>query len=113
MTNREIDREMAEKVMGIRIIKNSDVVDLQELIDGKAMYASVVPKFSERIQDAFMVVEKMEKLGWLTQIQNGCTKPDVIFVELVNYEKEKVEQVYADTAPMAICLAAKEAIRRN
>ena len=103
MTKDEINKAVAEKVMGWTIR------------DTKRLYyyepGILISEWNpaERIDHAWMVLEKfqywtMNKLG------------DKVFFRIVfDYDEEKGigkwTKAEADTAPMAICLAALEAVR--
>jgi hypothetical protein len=60
------------------------------------------PQYSTNIADAWLVVEKMQEKGWLVSIRNfpkwTC---EICFYDPII--------VYAETAPLAICLAALKA----
>ncbi len=91
---RELDALIAEKVMddmlaGIRL-------------DGSPMFDDI-PHYSTQIADAWLVVEKLKeefdfdisysKQGWTMYVYN-----------------DTYSGIYADTAPLAICLAALKAV---
>lgn len=106
MTNREIDKEVAEKVMGWRWSKPDEQ---------GAMYNhpnAIGFKPSTDISDAWLVVEKMiEKC--FTHCDFRCITNNSWFV---NFRKDSYSTgitVLEDTPSMAICLAALKAIRNG
>lgn len=107
MDLRKIDALVAEKVMGWRP-PSEDVADLWER--SKVWYspetasAEHLPDYSSDIADAWEVVEKLESEdpGYFNL---SVTTPPGWYVTFVDPDS----CAYADTAPLAICLAALKA----
>lgn len=117
-TGRDLDAAVAERVMGWR--RNPDYKNIEVPILDMAFewyvsgYGSNdLPRYSESIEAAMRVVEKMRELGRVVRMQawrigewavsfSKYTKPDYAMVE--------TEWGYGDTLPEAICRAAYAAI---
>ena len=114
--SRELDAEVAEKVMGWQPPdKSQDIDKWHESIKGHWFEVLELPRFSTSIADAWLVVEEMDKqqldisidkawnTGWLVQFTNepfGGPK-----------EFRVCGQGRGDTAPEAICHASLEAVK--
>ena len=94
---RELDALVAEKVMGWTAIKG----DLGSMPDGR-IYVEV-PYYSTAIAAAWGVVEKCKYEVWIRCLHGSCE------VRVVDCGHE-ITRVDADTAPLAICLAALKAV---
>ncbi|MEK5272570.1 hypothetical protein NSR00_17815 [Aeribacillus sp. FSL K6-8394] len=106
MNLREIDRLVAEKVMGWKIdeqVSNDDVV---AVFDEKGNWGTFKP--TEWIQDAWQVVEKL-KITVIPQ-DDGVPKWMRYLAEIDNSPFGKYYSAFAETAPLAICLAALEVV---
>lgn len=76
-----------------------------------------IPYYSSEIADAWQVVENLVELGYATSIEQGYLSK-VWLVSLTKYQDTKDDSaIYrgtsvrgAETAPLAICLAALEAV---
>ena len=120
MKPEEIDRKIAERVMG----------HVEETPYGMAIYDKDPYKGGEfikflkqfnpstNISHAFEVVEKFEKDGWLWTMSNWMVDPNNIVIngylfDLWKKEDEKCQRGIgsAETRPMAISLAILEAIK--
>lgn len=100
MTNRELDREMAE-FMGWNIDNLSEVEELND---------RVVFSPTTLIQDAILIVGKMIDKGFKIDIQMNNDKGEWF---CIFFRYEDVFDAEADTPSMAICLAARKAIRNG
>lgn len=103
--SREIDKEMAEEAMGWKAIpwKGCGEDEIWGSSTGKRWWIGEF-KPTERIQDAWLVVEKIDKSFILKRLATGQY--------WAQFEDSK-RGVDKDTASMAICLAAREAIRNG
>lgn len=100
-----IDRLVAEKVMGWKIdeqVSNDDVV---AVFDEKGNWGTFKP--TEWIQDAWEVVEKL-KIAVIPQA-GEAPKNMRYLAEIDDRPLGKHYEVFAETAPLAICLAALKA----
>lgn len=110
MTPREIDALVAEKVMGYIVTVGVNPL-MGKIESGSCMWFGELPHYSTDIGAAWTVIEKVyERTGsWILVCpingrfvayeMTGCADPDFgAFCE------------YADTAMMAICLAALKAV---
>lgn len=116
--SRELDAEVAEKVMGWRDLgddgrwvsgvcptaKAGDVYPTP-VGDGINRYA---PPFSEEIQFAWDVIGKMRELGWLAAVIQGPSLWEAQFA----HSNDDFADVSCEgiTAPEAICRAALAAL---
>ena len=98
MENRELDNWLAVHLMGSPKWEESPS---SHSLHVELNYS--VPKYTTSISDAFQVVEKMDNCLHLRQ--HGKTGGWV-----ANFCVSTWEEVEADTASLAICLAAKKAI---
>ena len=103
MANREIDAQVAEEVMGVEFVRDGDRLYYPD--DGMCEYRIefYCPHYSSRIQDAWLVVEKLKHMH-----------PDVGLYDhgwVCTFSGDVVCSMGTATAPMAICLAALEAVR--
>lgn len=121
MNNRQIDALVAEKVMGWRYVYDYDTI---YTIDPDTDKPEIVPKYSTDIVAAWQVVEKLpydprpkgeryyECEGFtLMKLHDGRWFAG--WYEIIPYEGSHDMSEYsvvADTAPMAICLAALKAV---
>jgi len=115
MNLREIDRLVAEKVMGWKVSKGRSGLEWYEANEnGKFEFIRSVTDFepSTDIRDAWQVVEKMREGKIFSLCDAWDENDEPIFYanfqyndgyHVVNYD------AYAETAPLAICLAALEA----
>ncbi len=105
---RELDAKVAEEVMGWEIITlgNTDVW-AERLVDGwEPKRQNWNP--STQIADAWLVVEKM-KNDWCN-LEFMCGRYQAKFKTGARVIEYKYYEAQADTAPLAICLAALKAI---
>jgi len=119
---RELDRLVAEKVLGWRcdlapylkkgvqwcwIDADNNVIDFAGVKGDDATENDVLPKFSTDIADTQIVVEY---LGYKYQWVNVCFRPDNVerYECKVDYSYDGLAThvVYADTASLAICRCA-------
>jgi len=136
--SRDIDRKIAEKVMGwtlapkTRWSKSQKVLvyldppkfDGTEYLIGRDGYVHKHVMMSElcdmpedadifspttSISTAWEVVEKMKGLGYWLQIRVSWHEKEIVSAEFGRPSEEYKE--YANTAPMAICLAALRATK--
>lgn len=93
---RELDALVADKIMGLKVYGQFHENDRGVRIH--------VPRYSTNIEDAWKVVEKMENTHRFslhrTVKENGW---QVIFWDI---ETDAHRSLVAETAPLAICLAA-------
>jgi len=107
MNLREIDRLVAEKVMGWEYVQDTDKWWDGDVLDIENFNPST------NIQDAWRVVEKMREGRIFSLCDAWDENDEPIFYanfqyndgyHVVNYD------AYAETAPLAICLAALEVV---
>ena len=121
MDNQEIDRQIAEKVMGWKFIRKfEERLEFQGIIAESFLFQKpcgiqidvpVVFDPSIDIACAFEVVEKMKELNFKVNIDNiGCEKDWGWYCKFRNFSKGISRAKHADTPEMAICLAALEAV---
>ena len=91
---RQLDALIAERVMGKKVDQSSGVDICFE--DGPP-----IPRYSTNIADAWLVVEKFE----IVEVE----KLYHAYIAAVHVEN-RVYSVQANTAPLAICLAAFKAV---
>jgi hypothetical protein len=112
MTDQELDRAVAEEVMGCRVQVSANG-KLSELGGGEErVYKDAqIPRFSTDIAAAWQVVEKMREYGWSVTIGQHIDLSwrckftnDEILIEVI---------ARANTAPRAICETALEAVRAH
>ena len=126
--SREIDVQVAEKVMGwtkyvsadhtqshVKVLREMGIIYGWRI--GKKDIGLDVPHFSTDIAAAWQVVEKMSKRGFWCQIRNEFEAhggPDCWagFTphSTTGWNGAPDHWTQADTAPMAICLAALKAV---
>lgn len=104
---RELDARIAEEVMGYR---RAEAAPPRHYTNPDAPeYHQPTPHYSTRIYDAWLVVEKLSRVGRTIAVVNeSCGEHSVCIRDLnrVTDEYEVVAAEEADTAPLAICLAA-------
>ena len=124
MNNRELDKWIAENVMGWKLKKQVALTPRDDWywVDSKEEFKISNYDWhpTESISDAFQVVEKMVEKGYYTEID--IDGPNTIFCCFVagnlNVKKdgikktmeEKVHSAINSSASLAICFAAKKAI---
>jgi competence transcription factor ComK len=100
---RELDALIAEKVMGWKrkTIKLVNMVEEQDvLIDPRLKTYSQPPHYSTNIADAWLVVEKFPQIDiCMSKVDDKWN----CFIEFADH------MAIAETAPLAICLAALKA----
>lgn len=101
MDNHEIDKLVAEKVLGWTKPPGTSVLKPMWVAPPMGTVYPELPKFSESIQDAWLIVEKLKEkyLFRLTQSLEGKWWADF-----------NDKRVYHDSAPMSICMAALKAV---
>lgn len=107
----ELDRLVAERVMGVRVRKQSGRnryelvipggVNQVDFVDPEAPW-SACPPYSTSIAHAWEVVERMAP----REMRMGRTEAGRYYV---NFDHQPMNAV-ADTAPLAICRAALKAV---
>lgn len=106
MAGRELDALVAEKVMGIAVNRFGEVIQ-------PGMGVGMPRRYSTDIASAWGVVEKMQADGWFFKVEDGalhtCWYADFIISEPGRPPKGP-RRTQADTAPLAICLAALKAV---
>ncbi|RBW69679.1 BC1872 family protein [Bacillus taeanensis] len=104
MDNQEINRLIAEKVMGYELVYNEKFELNGWKMGEKSWAGSFIPSAS--IEDAWKVVEKLRedqiKMDIVCQPENY-----VVYVSSANNESLEIK---SKTAPEAICLAALKAV---
>lgn len=127
MTNREIDALVAEKVMGFDLVHSdlgsfwTPMISHPFSIGGKpaGTMPAELPHYSTNIADAFRVVEKVaeyDRLGFRIEhlCENSGEKWIARFPTTSVPDCEEMDpdanEAEADTAPLAICLAALKAV---
>ena len=114
---RELDAEVAEKVMGIhvgKVLRSVNVRDLPKVnqeFQAIGIPACCVPNYSTSIADAWSVVERLTNAGWLIHLWIPYEMKLTYRCEFTYDwagEEDHARSVCmsADTAPLAICLAA-------
>ena len=104
MTKDEIAREVAEKVMGWTVQDTKKLYYYEPAI----LISDWNP--AERWDHAGMVVEKMKQLGWKFHLADGMFGMNYL---CAFYRGSHSDSLQADTAQMAICLAALEAAKER
>jgi hypothetical protein len=105
MNLREIDRLVAEKVMGLKIDDYYFVLDEKGLREGELL------NYSTNIEDAWRVVEKLKNTGDVLIAKDF--DDNQWEVEITIWQNESIHKhfvVKAETAPLAICLAALKSV---
>lgn len=101
-----MDRLIAEKVMGWHARgfdgKWHDWYDGYEFVIGWSRWHP-----SSCIFQAWQVVERLRDLG---HFLNVCQRQTVCWAEIETYDGDLIDRFKADTAPLAICLAALRAV---
>jgi Phage ABA sandwich domain len=102
MNLREIDRLVAEKVMGLKIDDYYFVLDEKGLREGELL------NYSTNIEDAWRVVERFDKTDFrVIRNYSGNYSAGLMYWNkdtMVKFEAK------AETAPLAICLAALKSV---
>jgi len=108
MTNAEINKAIAERVMGWKT-KKDYVGLLNYKLNESGSKGIWVGNWNptNRIDHAWMVVEKIKELGWWLSLDH-YPHDNKWHCEFFN--SFKMRRAEADTAQMAICLAALEAV---
>lgn len=105
--SREIDRLVAEKVMGWEVPYEYDDIGIMAYTNEKGTFA-----FSPttKIADAWQVVEKFQKDDWCIEVYN---ENEEWCVELTKYNEFMLDDIFytanAEDASLAICLAVLKA----
>ena len=111
---RELDALIAEKVMGLSVHKRRIPSILDDFYYIKhhlsALEDCLVPHYSTKIADAWLVVEEMQAEGWFGSVNITSWKTMPWNVRFWSEHNEKKGYYSTDTAPLAICLAALKAI---
>ncbi len=87
--SRELDAEVAEKVMGLKVAHPSPLRFVQM---GHTIHPNNVPRFSTDIAAAWMVVEKMSERDWVFDFvyypqTNGTLRARADFWFATDYEQ--------------------------
>lgn len=104
--SRELDAQVAEKVMGwFKSREDGGVKHMWRGRDLGLLEADGEWSPSTRIEDAWMVVEKMREIGWFLTLRVG---EEACHADFYRHPAEGVDGVSesAESAPEAICLAA-------
>ena len=116
---RELDALVAEKVMGWVEVSKQPIANAfgQKVIDdyvGKPNFATpqpvIVPRYSTMIQEAWKVADKLRgEVQFLAVISGKGPQGTQPWICKINREGSFIEE-RADTAPLAICLAALKGV---
>lgn len=117
MTPEQINREIAERVIQAVEGDPGTAPAFQVFPSGKVVLTLTARPYNwfefdpcHRIDHAWMVVEKLMSMKWYLKIEIAGDMGNLVWwCDLVNPDGRYVQQK-ADTAPMAICLAALEAV---
>lgn len=122
IASRELDAEIGERVMGLRVFPEPTWGDPWRV---EGLPDTQLPPFSTDIAAAWTVVEKLKSFAKIGDVPcDLCIKVgigDGVFCEIfdmspmgyVGYEGDLISShAEADTAPLAICLAALGAVAR-
>ncbi|MES1047209.1 hypothetical protein FOA22_22405 [Heyndrickxia oleronia] len=110
MDKREIDKLVAENVMGWKTRKRYEInkriyeYAFQNINHSDHIIWFDLPEFSANIKDAWLVVEKLDFDVKVTKYENSAGYQCHVFIP------SNVQMVFAETAPMAICKAALKAV---
>lgn len=103
--SRALDRAIAEKVLGLTI-------------ETKTFYASNgacsndLPRYSADIAAAWQIVEHLNNLGWLIASMYQLDKSRDYYIAFTR-QSEVPARGGAPTLPMAICIAALQAVKNT
>ena len=115
--SREIDREVAEKVMGLMPIPNQEKYPFlywRPKGDGHSNDIAHIPAFTTDPAAAHAVIARMGELGWWCQVMHhedhtshvrGGIRWDVLFSD-----DERVDEAKEKSFPLAVCKAALAAL---
>lgn len=111
VAGREMDALIAQKVMGFKVIKNDGTFPEQwkgesHLIKMKDGDLALVPYYSTKIEDAWLVVEKMIKDGYGISFEYADENWVFSFREPIPVILSLWEEVREESAPHAICKGA-------
>jgi hypothetical protein len=114
---RELDALIAEKVLGIPVRASEDAegcyLPVTTHPDGgyyhghRGQIEKPILHYSTQIADAWLVVEKMKANNYCFTLYDGY---DPEWAALFSPRDAKLNLAEADTAPLAICLAALKAV---
>lgn len=113
--SRELDAEIAAKVMGWHDVKFQPIANAfgEKVLDEYAGHPpndllknAIIPKYSSNIQFAWDVLEKLKSVSVFAAVISAKGQP---WVCKVNKDTAFVEE-RADAAPLAICKAALKAM---
>jgi hypothetical protein len=107
---RELDREIAEKVMGLKVQEDAFFISHGRFTVATGdRWISALPKYSTSIEDAFKVHKHLGRLMRLTDFG-----PFAWHCEFLAVQPGQVDvEAKAETAPLAICVAAIRAVESN
>jgi hypothetical protein len=123
---RELDALVAERVMGLQVQRDQYTAGVKALLGDKRSddpwdyyigdTNDRLPHYSTDISAAWLVVERMRQthdfeLGLLAKFKNGKDLWEAEFTDCATDEAYKSYLAEADTAPLAICLAALAALQ--
>lgn len=103
MENREIDRLIAEKVMGWEVGEFPNINVIEAYSPHGVLQISDDWSPSTDIQDAWYVVEELDYDIKVTKYKSHVYQCHIFI-------PNNVQMVIAETAPMAICLAALKSV---
>ena len=107
MNNREIDRLVAEKVMGWTHLPNQAEFWYPPGVHPLSnIYGHTVPSYSTSISDAWLVVERMREMGYNFHASVSAEGSKVAATFLASNDPLPVSRWTLDSMPMSICLAA-------
>ncbi len=123
MTDRELDARVAEKIMELKPALVEDDMTVftrgrEWLLRGDWYYegdgfVDEVPYYSTDIAAAWKVIERLQQRGiWLCSLEGKWKN---LYRVILEWRREGLQhaQVMESSAPLAICLAALEAVGRQ
>ena len=110
---RELDALIAEKVMGWRRFGTTLTLSWRTPEGIVTWEESSYPSFrpSERIQDAWLVVEKMQSDGWSAMVVTHAADDNLCEFWKLHNLKAPICVNHQASPSLAICLAALEAVK--
>ena len=107
--NRCLDACVAEKVMGLRVCRDYGFQGNHDLVIGE------IPRYSTTIKGAWALADELRERGLHLQMNDTMSAYRARFFTVdstTDWDRESADGAYyqfADTAPLAICLASLKA----
>lgn len=105
-TNRELDVEVAKKVLKLNVWFDNVKNDWYCFHPNKPDHIVILPKYSTEPDYAYVIVKQLQNFGYFCNIGSNTENETIVWRATFYKTKKSQTPVSGDSLPQAICLAA-------